>query len=101
MNDRELFEAVLNTMGLYQLNAFKHHLASEGKLGNRRMASLNTSELAHWVRNRGARIAYTKAKRNNLGRGETPTQAYARVYASRLAKQLAFLKQLLAMPTDG
>lgn len=99
MNDKELLTAVLSTMTMAQKNAFKHHLRAEGRISQIRVANMTAQQLSDWSCDRGARIAATKAKRNNLGRGERPMDAYRRVYAARLATHLAFLKQLLC--ADG
>lgn len=95
MNNAELLKAVLSSMTMQQKNAFKNHLANEGRISKQRLAMLSTEELAHWARDRGARIARQKAKQHNLGRGESPMQAYHRVYEARLVAQLAYLKELL------
>lgn len=101
MKDKELLVEVLKAMTMTQKNAFKHHLCREGRISQLRVASMTAQQLAEWSCDRGARIAATKAKRNNLGRGERPMDAYRRVYAARLAVQLSYLKSLLLTPTDG
>lgn len=100
MNDRELLNAVLSTMNLTQKNAFKHYLREEGKISQIRVAHMTAQQLSEWSCDRGARIAATKAKRNNLGRGEKPLDAYKRVYAARLARHVAWLKAFLLDPDE-